>query len=226
MTRHHTIYRRSESMNRAMNRPSQYQGFEDNDNLMQPDYATQNQALIRMVSDLRRQLAEKDEEIAVLKHQCGVWFDDFKQERTDRENAMSRVVDLEKELESSMKKLQSSFNAATTFSQDEWRNDLIAQIKRDYYHNDECHHFHEPKDPHHTNYFPTAHGRVECDDGTLAASEDIIDTLTEPAWMTSDLSVDDVAIVPSDELICPKCSKAYKVDDHVSFLSHIDLCTN
>ena len=52
----------------------------------------------RAIEDLKRQLSEKDHQMTLYQTQLGVWMEDFKQERKDREKAQSKVIDLEKEL--------------------------------------------------------------------------------------------------------------------------------
>jgi len=172
-----------------------------------------------IINELYRQLAEKDEQIAVLQHQSETWFQDFKQEKKDRQNAESRVSQLDAELRTTKQQLR-ELNNSHRDSYTQRREETIGRIQREYY-QDQCSPVSVKENPFLKPVFPN-HGRLVCDFGHenhQSDDEDIIDALLEPT--------EDVEPVPSsDELVCPKCSSTFKVEDHLLFLAHIDVCTS
>jgi len=187
-------------------------GFSVERNIEQQSKIESTENFYQIIADLQRQLAEKDDLIAVLEHQGEMWYQDFTKERQDRENTKSRVVDLEKQLHASEEMLRKYSNDLDS----QWRHCRTFNTGYPHSHITETLSRHEQqiKLSEDASLFPDYHCHVYDD------SDDIIDSLLPPA-ADSDRVPDS-----SNSLVCPKCSAVFHVDNHLEFLDHIDMCVS
>jgi len=190
-------------------------GFSVGRNIEQKSRKESTENFYQIIADLQRQLAEKDDLIAVLEHQGEMWYQDFTKERQDRENTKSRVMDLEKQLYASEEMLRKYSNDLDS----QWRH--CRPFNRGYRHSNITetlsHHEQQIKLSEDASLFPDYHCHVYDD---YDDSDDIIDSLLPPA-ANSDRVPDS-----SNSLVCPKCSTLFHVDNHLEFLDHIDMCVS
>jgi len=148
--------------------------------------------------------------------------EDFRRERGDREKTQSKLIEMEKELEAS-RTLVSQYSEQLMGQAAARRQAAVQKTREDYY---RAHPYSPSARQHRRNSYVgrgQSLGRVVCDAETTQqqTGEDIIDSLVEPHTSRSS----SVSSSGSD-LQCPKCNQVYRIDDHSTFLEHIDACHN
>jgi len=150
------------------------------------------------IQELQGHHLAQSQQISAYKEQMQLYVEDFTHERNDREQAQSKVIQLESELIQAKQQLEINSTLSHNFSEPG------ASVQEQGV-NSAPNHEHGQ-----AVYRSRGGGMVVCD------GNDIIDSLVE--------STDEQNQPSSFDLECPKCQSGYSIDQHGDFIEHVSTC--